>query len=80
MSRVDVRVADYIDRNIVQMIIEKYGVNDRDALRMFLYSETYQMLLDKETGVFMMSPLIIFDMWENEKVTGNPRNSQYIRG
>ena len=38
------------------------------------------MLIDKETGVYKDSPLIIFDMWEAEKVTGNPRNSQYIRG
>jgi hypothetical protein len=37
------------------------------------------MLLDKTLEIYSMSPLAVFDMWENEKVTGNPRNSVYIR-
>jgi hypothetical protein len=38
------------------------------------------MLIDKEQEVYMMSPAVVFDMWESEKITGEPRNSQYIRG
>ena len=45
----------------------------------FLTSETYQMLIDPEMELYKVSPLIIFDMWETEKVTGNPRQSIYIR-
>ena len=30
--------------------------------------------------MWQFSPLVILDMWENEKITGNPRNSIYIRG
>jgi len=41
---------------------------------------TLQMLLDKEQEVYTMSPRIVFDMWESERTTGDPRNSQYIRG
>lgn len=61
------------------MIVEKYGINEMDAIKRFLKSETYQMLLDVEMEVYKMSPRIVFDMWESENVTGDPRNSQYIR-
>ena len=80
MKTPDVRILDFFDRHVSDMIIEKYGFDDRDALRSFLESETYQMLLDAEQEVYTMSPRVVFDMWESEKITGDPRNSQYIRG
>ena len=61
------------------MIVEKYGIDEKTALRKFIKSETYQMLIDMETEVYKMSPRIVFDMWESEIVTGDPRNSAYIR-
>jgi hypothetical protein len=77
--KVDERTLDFYDRNVSQLIIEKYGMDERKALRAFLESETYEMLLDKELEVYKMSPHIVFDMWECEQITGEPRNSQYIR-
>lgn len=75
-----VRKLDFYDRQISQLIAGKYGLNDLDAVRAFIESETYRMLLDEELEIHHMSPNIIFDMWECEKITGDPRNSQYIRG
>lgn len=75
----DARMLDFFDRQVADMIAEKYALEDRKAVRLFLESETYQMLLDKKTEIYMMSPNIVFDLWENEQVTGNPRNSRYIR-
>ena len=37
------------------------------------------MLQDPELELYKVSPLIIFDMWESEQVTGNQRNSLYLR-
>lgn len=79
MIKVAARTLDFFDRQVVSLIIEKYGIEERDAIKKFLTSETYQMLVDVETEVYKMSPRIVFDMWESEIVTGNPRNSQYIR-
>lgn len=78
--KVDARTLDFFDRYVTQMIVEKYGINDREAVRLFFESETYQMLMDAEQEIYTMSPHIVFDMWESEQVTGTPRNSQYIRG
>lgn len=80
MTKVSTRTLDFFDRQVVYMIVEKYGMEEKMAIMKFIKSETYQMLIDAETEVYKMSPHIVFDMWESENVTGNPRNSQYIRG
>lgn len=49
------------------------------ALREFLNSETRSMLENPDLELWAFSPLVLFDMWEAEKVTGDPRNSVYIR-
>ncbi len=60
------------------MICEKYGYSPMDALDAFLGSEACRMLRDPELEMFDIPPVGIFDMWENEQVTGDPRNSLYI--
>lgn len=36
------------------------------------------MFIDPSLEMLDIPPIGIFDMWENEKVTGDPRNSLYI--
>ncbi len=70
----------FFDRQVVRLIIEKYKYGELEAIKSFLRSETYQMLIDPETEVYAFSHLIVFDMWEAEQRTGDPRNSPYIKG
>ncbi len=72
------RMAFY-DEYVSKLISEKYALSEKVSIKSFLESKTYQMLLDSETELAKVSPYILFDMWENEQVTGDPRNSQYIR-
>ena len=37
------------------------------------------MLINSELEMWEFSPLAILDMWENEKITGKPQNSGYLR-
>lgn len=46
---------------------------------MFLKSKTHEMLADDNMKIWYFSPLVVFDMWENEVATGDPRNSLYLR-
>ncbi len=71
-------INSYYDTEIVQMIVEKYGLHPMDALESYLQSETYRMFNDPDLEMIEFSPLGIFDMWECERVTGNPRNSLYL--
>ena len=62
-----------------KMIAEKYGYPPMDALRQFVFSKTHELLEDEETGMTSFGAGAVFDIWEAEKVTGDPRNSVYIR-
>ncbi len=79
MNPIPARTRDFFDRHVVSLIIEKYGLQNMKAIRAFLTSETYAMLIDAELELYKLSPHILFDMWESEQVTGDPRNSQYLR-
>ena len=71
---------DYYNRNVVQRIIDKYGLDPMEAARRFITSETHALLEDAECGLMCLPERSVFDMWEAEQVTGDPRNSSAIRG
>ncbi len=73
-------VLDYYNRQVISKIIEKYALEPMDAVREFLTSETHALLEDADNGMTAFGECAIFDMWEAEKITGDPRNSLYIRG
>ena len=43
-------------------------------------SRTHEMLENADCGMTDFGAGAIFEIWECEKVTGDPRNSIYIRG
>ena len=66
--------------DITAMITEKYGMESETALRKFLFSETYRMLRTPALEMWDFAPAVIFELWECEQITGDPRKSVYIRG
>lgn len=80
MKRLDPDIIDYYNGEVVQMISEKYGYCQMDALRAFVSSKTHEMLEDENCGLTSFGAGAVFEIWETEKVTGDPRNSVYIRG
>ncbi len=69
----------YVTENVTE-ISDKYTMPPMESLRRFLNSETYRMLTDKELTMWDFSPEVIMELWEAEQITGDPRNSVYIRG
>ncbi|MBO5094324.1 MAG: hypothetical protein J6C33_08200 [Lachnospiraceae bacterium] len=80
MNKTKYFITDYYNRRVIEHIIEKYAMKPMDAVRSFLTSETHALLEDEDNGMWTFSENAIFDMWEVEKITGNPRQSEYIRG
>ena len=66
-----------MDRQVIQRIMDKYGMPPMDAIRSFITSETHGLLENADLGLPDMPSEALFDMWEAEKVTGDPRNSIY---
>ena len=69
-------IGDYVSGNIA----DSRGISKMDVLRLFLSSETHEMLTDYELKMRHFSPCVLFDLWEHEAATGDPRNSLYLRG
>lgn len=51
MKRLEPEIIDYYNGEVVQMIIDKYGYSQMDALREFVFSETHEMLENEENGL-----------------------------
>ena len=67
------------DREVVEKIIDKFNMNEMEALKEFLNSKTYQMCTDINLSMWEIGSSDIFDMWVVEKITGNPRNINFMR-
>ena len=80
MNKLPYFAIDYYDRQVIQGIIDKYGLDAMEATRQFICSETHSLLEDADNGMWAFPAYALFDMWEAEKVTGDPRNSLYVRG
>ncbi len=79
MKTTDPEILDFYDEEVVNRIVEKYAYSEREALDLFLNSETYRMLANPDMAMWEFGPSAIFDMWETERVTGSPRRSVYLR-
>ncbi len=69
-----------IEPDVVKIIAEKENMSIMDSFRLFLQSKTHEMLLNDDMKIWHFAPLVIFDIWENEIKTGDPRNSLYLKG
>lgn len=79
MKRLDPEIIDYYNSEVVMLISEKYGLSQMDAFKSFVRSKTHEMLENEEFGMTEFGAEALFEIWEAEKITGNPKNSVYIR-
>ena len=79
MTRIHSFSLDYYNKKVIQRIMDKYGMDQMDAARSFLSSETHNMLENADMAMWEFSEEAIFNIWEAEKITGDPRNSEYLR-
>ena len=79
MKKISVHSLDYYDKNVVKRIVDKYALDIMEAARAFLTSEVHSMIEDPRLEMWEFSERAIFDMWEAERITGDPRNSVYLR-
>lgn len=79
MKKTDSTLMDCYNKTVINKIIDKYQIESLQAVREFFNSETYSMLNNAEFAMWEFSELAIFEIWEVEKITGNPRNSIYLR-
>ena len=56
---------------VVHLISENYGSDEVEAAKSFYESTVYSMLEQEDTKLWHLSPLTLFNMYDEEKKTGN---------
>ena len=74
MNKLQKTSLDYYNKSVVQRIVDKYAMTEMDAAREFLQSKTHAMLENADLAMWEFA-----EIWEVEKITGDPRNSEHIR-
>ena len=55
---------------IVDLIVEREGLDDISAMNEFYKSKVYELLSKEETKMWHYSPKTVYMMWKHEKKTG----------
>ena len=79
MNRQDPDILDFYDYEMTLAASRKHGMDPLEALRRFVGSKTYALLLDADCGMASFGAPAVFDIWETEMATGDPRNSIHVR-
>ncbi|MCD8095012.1 MAG: hypothetical protein LUE12_02665 [Ruminococcus sp.] len=79
MKKVPQGLLYYLDKNIINRIIDKYNMSQMEATIAFLSSKTHDLLEDAQYTLIQFTDEEIFGAWEVEQITGNPRNYIYLR-
>ena len=80
MKRLEPEIIDYYNTEVLKLISEKYGITPMEALRAFVCSETHEMLENTELGMTDFGAEALFEIWECEKITGNPETGDSVCG
>ena len=56
---------------IIDLVVQNYALDEVTASRMFYESGVYSLLEEEETKLWQLSPLTLFNMYDEEKRTGN---------
>lgn len=56
---------------VIRLITENYSYDERTATNEFYGSDLYALLEQEDTKLWHFSPLTLFNMFDEEKKTGN---------
>ena len=56
---------------VTSLIVKKHGLDEVTAARFFYESRVYSLLEQEDTKLWHLSPLTLFNMYDEEKKTGN---------
>jgi len=63
---------------VVRLIVEKNNIEEQEAIFAFYNSKIAEKLADKNIGLYLLSPYIIYELWNTEYQTGDFRQSPYF--
>jgi hypothetical protein len=67
------------DKEVIEKIMSTFNLDEMEAAKEFLTSKTYHICADINNAMWDIGSNDIFNMWVVERVTGNPRNVNFMR-
>lgn len=55
---------------VAQLIVQEYNLNEVEAAKRFYTSRLYALLEQEDTKLWQLSPLKLFDLYDEEQKTG----------
>ena len=62
---------------VVSLIVENYNSKEQEAIFAFYETQIAEKLLNKNTGLYLLSPYLIYELWNAEFQSGDYKNSIY---
>lgn len=56
---------------IIDLVVQNHAVDEVTASKFFYESKVYSLLEEEATKLWQLSPLTLFNMYDEEKRTGN---------
>lgn len=71
------QLMEYITQDIVSFIIEDANVLMEEAMYRFYTSQTYDKLVDEDTGLYLESSASVYDIFKTEQKQGKLLQTEY---
>jgi len=62
---------------LIGIIVERNGLSEQEAITAFYQSKIAQKFSDENILLRQMSPYLLYELWNAEKMTGDYRKSIY---
>ena len=62
---------------VVRLIVENHDMEESEAILSFYNSKIADKLSNSDTGLYLLSPYIIYELWNAEYQNGDFRQSPY---
>lgn len=71
------QLMEYITQDIVAFLVDDRGLDYAEAMRLFYTSETYEKILDEETGLYLEGSAYLYDILKTELEHGELTQLEY---
>ena len=68
---------EYITQDIIAFLVEDRQIDIAEAMKVFYNSETYEKLLDEETGLYLEGASYVYEILKDEMKQGSLIQTEY---
>ena len=65
------QLMEYSIQDIIEYIVQDFGIEYDKAMQLFYSSQTFDKLMDAETGLYLESSAYVYGIFQDERNFGN---------